>query len=50
MLFSYYKIQKQIITGQPEIYEPNGAEVTPSKFLRESCFYIVRNLMTFKLR
>nr|DAG33765.1 MAG TPA: hypothetical protein [Caudoviricetes sp.] len=38
------------MTGQTEIYEPNGAEVTPSKFLRESCFYIVQNLTTFKLR
>ena len=29
------------MTGQPEIYEPNGVEMTPSKFLRQSCFYIV---------
>nr|DAQ50356.1 MAG TPA: hypothetical protein [Caudoviricetes sp.] len=33
---------KSIITGQTEIYEPNSAEVTLSKFLRQSCFYIVR--------
>nr|DAO56000.1 MAG TPA: hypothetical protein [Caudoviricetes sp.]DAP75862.1 MAG TPA: hypothetical protein [Caudoviricetes sp.] len=29
MAFLYSKL---VITGQPEIYEPNGAEVTPSKF------------------
>ena len=39
VVFLYPKL---VITGQPEIYEPNGAKVTPSKFLRESCFYIVR--------
>nr|DAE26289.1 MAG TPA: hypothetical protein [Myoviridae sp. ctZiv5]DAK81022.1 MAG TPA: hypothetical protein [Caudoviricetes sp.]DAL32557.1 MAG TPA_asm: hypothetical protein [Caudoviricetes sp.]DAZ77894.1 MAG TPA: hypothetical protein [Caudoviricetes sp.] len=39
VVFSY---PKSIITGQPEIYEPNSAEVTLSKFLRQSCFYIVR--------
>lgn len=31
---------KSVITGQLEIYKPNGAEVTLSKFLRLPCFYI----------
>ena len=44
-----FSCSKLVITGQPEIYETNGAEVTPSRFLRRSCFYIVQSLMTFKL-
>lgn len=30
-----------IITELSKIYESNGAEVTPSRFLRWFCFYMV---------
>lgn len=43
-----FSCSKLVITGQPEIYERNGAEVTPSRFLRGSCFYIVFFPQTLK--